>query len=407
MRRDLDPTVQRSLDELDRALAGDPAAEPDLALLVADVRAAAPGPGDAFVAELDRRVAARFPAAEEARAARPRRALVWRLAPAGGLAAGLVALVVVLGGNNGDDAVTSSAAPEGGGAAALEAERPAGAPEPLQDQAADQDTAGGPEPSALRRDSMAPPAAGAAPTPGATAFSVPAPVAPTPSRPGGRRAVQRAAELTLTPDADEVQDVADDVVRTTQSVGGYVQTSDVDVRDGAASASLLVRVPAARLDDALARLSRLAEVGALRQQSEDITGAVESAAGRLSDARAERRALLRALGRATTEREIRSLRARLADSRRRIARDEAALDRQRRRADLATVAVTVTGRPTGDDDDEGGTWTPGDALGDAWRVLQVLGGALVVGLAALLPVALLALLARLVVRRRREAVLGG
>ncbi len=191
-------------------------------------------------------------------------------------------------------------------------------------------------------------------------------------------------------------------MRTTQALGGYVGTSEIDTSEERGEARFTLQIPTARLDDALARLSRLASVGGLRQASTDVTGAVESAEGRLSDARSERRALLRALGRATTEQQIRSLRARLADSRRRIARDEAALERQRRRADLATVSVTVTGERAGGED-EGGAWTPGDALDDAWGILQVAGSVLVVVLAVGLPVAAAALLGRLAVRRRREA----
>jgi hypothetical protein len=380
-RTDLDPTAVRELEELDRALAGDPAAEPELALLIADVRAAAGVPDDAFVARLDREVAARFPRPE--RAPRRRPALTWRLAPAGALLAGLVALVVVLGSGThsadlGQTPVTEEAVPG---------------------PAADAGTGASGESFDTDDRAVAPQAA---------APSLSAPVPPvTPSAPGGRRSVERDAELTLTPPVDEVQEVADGVVRTAQAAGGYVGTSEVDIGEERAEARFTLRIPSARLDDALARLSKLASVGGLRQASTDITGAVESAEGRLSDARAERRALLRALGRATTEREIRSLRARLADSRRRIAADEAALERQRRRASLATVAVTVTGDAAQADGDDGGAWTPGDAVGDAWRVLQIAGGVLVVGLAVLLPFGLLALLGRLLLRRRREAVLEG
>jgi hypothetical protein len=57
----------------------------------------------------------------------------------------------------------------------------------------------------------------------------------------------------------------------------------------------------------------------------------------------------------------------------------------------------------------GGRWTPGDALGDAARVLEVIAGVLLIGAAVLLPVGLIAVLAayagRLVVRRRRERAL--
>jgi hypothetical protein len=220
--------------------------------------------------------------------------------------------------------------------------------------------------------------------------------------------VQRAAELTLTPAPADVQDTADGVVRETQAAGGYVQQSSISTRDGGGSASFTLRIPSARLDATLGRLSKLAHVGALNQSASDITAQTASAADLLSEARAERRALLRSLGRATTDRQIASLKARLRDNRSAIAQRKGALDAQRRRADLATVAVNVEG--TGKADNNGaGAWTPRDALHDAGRVLEVAGGVALIALAVLAPLAILAALAvlagRSVRRHRREAAL--
>ena len=60
-----DPETERALHELEAALAGEPTADPDLALLVADVDAARPAPSAAFLASLDARVHAGFPREEE------------------------------------------------------------------------------------------------------------------------------------------------------------------------------------------------------------------------------------------------------------------------------------------------------------------------------------------------------
>ncbi len=66
----------------------------------------------------------------------------------------------------------------------------------------------------------------------------------------------------------------------------------------------------------------------------------------------------------------------------------------------------MTVRSTG----ESGAWTPGDALDDAGRILQVIVGILLVVGALLAALALLVLAAvlaaRLMRRRRRNAVLG-
>jgi hypothetical protein len=243
----------------------------------------------------------------------------------------------------------------------------------------------------------------AAPAPSSSAGSTSADsAAPAPAR-----RVQRGAALTLTPAPHDVQDVADGVVRETQAAGGYVAESAVSTTDAGGSARFTLRIPSAQLDDALARLSRLAHVGSLTQDATDITATFTSAAERLSDARAERRALLQALGRASTDRQVAALRARLRANRSEISRRKGELAAVARRANTATVQVDVEG--TGKPEATGGAWTPGDALHDAGRVLEVAGGVALVAGAVLAPLAVLAALAaaltRTTRRRRREAAL--
>src|SRR3954469_2326837 len=60
-----DPEAEHGLRELEAALTGEPAADPDLALLVADVRDARPEPDPTFLASLDARVHAGFPTERE------------------------------------------------------------------------------------------------------------------------------------------------------------------------------------------------------------------------------------------------------------------------------------------------------------------------------------------------------
>jgi Domain of unknown function (DUF4349) len=174
------------------------------------------------------------------------------------------------------------------------------------------------------------------------------------------------------------------------------------------SGSLRLRIPSVRLASAIERLSALAPVGSLSQGATDITGATGSAAERVADARAERTALLRALGRATADREISSLRERLRINRSRLARARGDLESLRRRARLSTVDVSVRAAADGGSDG-GGAWTPGDALGDALGVLQVAAGVAVVGAAALVPLLALGgaglLAGRAMTRRRREQAL--
>ena len=384
---------ERELEALDRALLGEPVEFElrELEELVHDIRATAPEMSRAFAARLEHEVGEGFPIPREQpsrmRAARRR----WILLPAlGSVAAVLVALVVVLGGDGSDSRTTVDGFATAGGQSSSES---AGA-------AADQAAA---EPSTAAAPAPAASAGRAAPVP---------PVAPDPAvdaKPSARK-VERSASLALETPAGDFDKTVAAVQARVASFGGIVasaQTAESDAAGGEATFDL--RIPAERLDRALAALAKLGDVSERSQSMQDITGSFTSAQERLSDARAERRGLLRALERATTQAQVDSLKAQLRSVGSRIRALKGELSSLRRRADLATVLLTV--RCTGESGATGGggQWTPGDAAGDALRVLEVVAGVLLVSLAVLVPAALLgaaiALAVRLARRRRREAAL--
>jgi hypothetical protein len=370
----LDPAVSAELEALEAALAGDPAAEPELAALVRDVRAEAPTMDLGFRARLDERVEHEF-----ARAPRRRRFALRPLIPALGVAgcvlAAIVAVALTAGGGDSNDSAGSA----GGRAAAPLATTQGEA----SDSAKSSSGSSGGGGSAL----ASPPAAAA---------------------PARQRRVERSTRLELT--TTDVQKASDGVVRATQAAGGFVQSSQVSTGDGRSTASFVLRVPTDRLDDALARLSKLGHVKSLQQSADDITGAYDSASGRLAEARAERRGLLRALAKATPAEQVNSLRARIADNRRDLQRYQRDFNAVRNRANLATVAVDVTGaarKQAAAPSD--GPWTPGDAAHDALRVLEVSAGVALIALAVLFPLGLVGaaggFAAVALRRRRREAAL--
>jgi hypothetical protein len=339
-----DPTVAAELAELDRALAGE---DSPLNQLVADVRAQRPQIEPAFAARLDRMV-------DDARTT-PRRPRWLAWSSLAGLAAAVIVAVVLVSGN--DRTPLRGLSPQ------------------------------------VRAPSTA------AESGAAKSLASPAPVS------GQARKVERTTALALSTDRADVQNVADDVVATTQRFGGIVDSSQTSTSDSEASAVFVLRIPTARLDDAIAALSKLAHVSSLQQGSTDITSSFVSSEARLHDARAERRALLKALARATTTQAIDAIKARLRDNRSQIAQLKGELDALRRRANLARVDVTVAGN--GHASSGGGGWTPADAARDALRVLEVAAGVILVGLAAGIPLALLLgaawLAAHSTRRRRREA----
>lgn len=365
--------VQRDLAAIDAALAGEPADGElaELALLVRDQR---PRLDPGARARLDERADARF-AARRVRAPR-RRALL----PALGAAATILVVSVGVYGGLGARDAGEPVAP-GGEAATRTA------------------------PSAERARESADEAASAPSS--ATA----APVAPSAGLPS--RSVQRAAELLLATTPGRLDEVAGAVMRTTEALGGYVAGSAVHSRGGrGGSASFQLRVPSARLETALARLSRLARVRSRNTSSLDVTGAVVSARDRVSALEAERRGVLRQLAAAGTPEETEAARARLRAVDVRLARAKAHREELRRRVAYSTIDVElVTERRAGAGSGTNDHWTPGDGLRVAVRVLEIAAGAMLVALALLLPAALLAALGfgawRVVRSRRREAALDG
>jgi hypothetical protein len=388
----LDPQIAAELDALEAALNGEPTADPALVALVEDVRATAAPMPLGLKTRLEERVEAGFPRERKQRGERhlPR----WALPAMGAAASVLIALVVFNGARDsgtqgvgeplssadGDSTAKTLAAPSPGRAGGA-----AGSGTVAADEAAPG--------TALPQESDA------------------KPVSPSQDTLRRDRKVEKAVELTLRVGAGQLEDAADGVVRTTQRLGGYVADSQVSARGRGGSATFTLRIPTKRLDTATSQLSKLGHVTRLDQSSRDITSAFVSVEEQLSDARAERRALLRALGKATTPAKIASLRERIRLNRSEIAQYKGQLNALRRRADLATISVEIVARgkasaAPGSGDDR---WSPGDAAKDALRVLEVAAGVLVIAIAIAAPLALLGGLTvlggRSARRRRREHAL--
>jgi hypothetical protein len=322
----------------------------------AELRAVAPRPEPAFRARLDAQVDAGFP--------RPQRRLrlpsLRIVLPAAGTAvAAVVAVALVLG--NGQDG-------------------PAGGPD-----------------VAVQRET-------ATPGPAADSGAAAAPTQSVAPAPAGRR-VERSARLELGARAGRFQAVTDGVVRTTQRFGGFVATSQIGRDGGGGTATFLLRIPAARLDDAMAELSRLGTIRSIEGSTQDLTGTYDAASSQLEDARTQRRAIVARLATASGA-EADRLRTRLATATAKVERLERRQRELRARTTYATVDLTVVGARTGAvAPPSDGPWTPGDAWRDARRALEIAAGILIVVASFAVPLGLLAWLAVLLRRRRRDAVL--
>jgi hypothetical protein len=377
--------------------------ERELALAVA---AEAPAPDPDFARQLDDRVARGFP--RDSRAARltlarARAAAALRrrpsLALAGGIASLLLALAVAVPLIRGDDAVQHADLPRA----------PA-----TQDQsgAAELDSSSSVE--ALRPSLPAEPLlARPVPGDGNALQTVPAP----PSRPGFApdtrdRRIERSAALTLAAPDERLDRVAADIATVTDRYRGFVLSSSLATGDEGATTGggFELRIPAARLDAALADLAKLGQVRSQTTAGQDVTAAFVTAGDRLEAARAERASLLTRLEGAETDRAATALRLQLDANAGEINRLKSRIAALRIRTNYANVAVTLqsidadtaAGSASGDGGLRGALDDAAGSLGDALELaIRALGVAL--------PLALLAAAGafafRALQRRRRESSL--
>ncbi|MGZ8666357.1 MAG: DUF4349 domain-containing protein, partial [Solirubrobacterales bacterium] len=247
----------------------------------------------------------------------------------------------------------------------------------------------------------------------------PAPAAPSPSPSGpfasqqSRRAVERSARLVLGTDPEGVRPAADRVFATVGRYDGIVLRSSIrDGASGEAGADFSLLIPSDRLGAALTDLSSIAEVRSREETAQDITAPTVTVSDHLREARAEVEGLLEQLAGADSDSERAAIKEQLRFHQRRVATLRASLNDLRRRANFSRVSVQLlTGDaavfPAAGED----RWTIGDAAADAVRILAIAAGVTLVGLAALGPIALLALLAwlgrRAWVRAGRERALEG
>jgi uncharacterized protein DUF4349 len=325
-----------------------------------------PTPNDAFATRLDRRVAAGFPSGSRTESGD--RELTWgRLLPALGALAAVAVVVVVINNNSGPRLASNHSATT---SAPAQATAPTG--RDLQGQSSAQ-------------------------------VASPAPV-PRASRPrNGRTPLQeQTASLGLATDAGKLQDTADGVAQVTDRYDGFVDSSTVHVGGAHGHASFALRIPTAHLNDAMSDLSDLGHVTSSDTGSTNVTGSYVDAAKAYRDAQAKVASLLDELRNASSPTEAASIKRKIVVARQQLAATREALRGIKQHVALTPVNVQITAQ--GD-----GNWSIGDASDDAVSVLEAIGGALLIALAVLVPLAALSVAvwlgARELHRRQREAPL--
>lgn len=227
-----------------------------------------------------------------------------------------------------------------------------------------------------------------------------------------QRKVAQTVSVALATSPEDFRDAADGVLDVVRDHNGFVRRSSVSggdpgvdgARPGRASFGL--RIPANRLQAALGALSDLGHLVSRTDGTRDITARFRSAQDRIEAFTDSRDRLLRRLEDAVTETEQESIRRRLRVVESQLERAREDLARAQQRVRLVPVTVTIDADEAVADD---AGWGLGDAVDDAGDILRASLGVGLVGAAALLPIALLVLLAllaaRLVRGQQRERAL--
>lgn len=210
------------------------------------------------------------------------------------------------------------------------------------------------------------------------------------------RKIVRTGEISI-----EVPNVAAAVGRVRAlalELGGYVGSSESGTLGQ--SATLTLRIPADRFEDALARLHKLdGDVLSEATREEDVTSAVVDLEARLKNLQASEVQYRALLAQATKIEDILSVQTRLDDVRGQIEQLQAQHKELTGLADLATLTVTLV---PGAVQQAAGNWDPGKTVTDAFAALvgfgQNLGNAaiwlVIVVLPALIGLAILLWLVR-------------
>jgi hypothetical protein len=223
------------------------------------------------------------------------------------------------------------------------------------------------------------PANGSQSTPAAAAAAPPA------------RQVERTATLDLGVAPSSIQSTSQQVFTLVSSYRGYVRQSNVSSGGPYGGASFDLRIPSSQLAAAIAALSHLGHVRSENDTTNDVTEQFDSLQGSLAGLRAERASLLKQLAGASEPQQEAALKARLHALDGRISNVQRELAALRERVNYTRLALTLTAEtPVGS---KQGDLTPGGAARDAGQILEAALAVLVIGVAAVVPVAALALAA--------------
>jgi hypothetical protein len=221
------------------------------------------------------------------------------------------------------------------------------------------------------------------------------------------RRIERTSTLDLGVAPGSIESSAQTVFTIVGSFNGYVRQSNVSSGGGQSGASFDVRLPTANLTAAIAALSHLGHVRSENDTTNDVSDQFDALQRSLGDLRAERASLLRQLAGTADAQRAATLKARLHVVEVGIAQRQGTLRSLRARIEYTRLSLSLT--PEAKGAASHGDLTPGAAARDAARVLDAALAVLVIGAAAVLPLALVGIAGWIAValtrRRLRERTL--
>jgi len=225
-----------------------------------------------------------------------------------------------------------------------------------------------------------------------------------------QRQIVKTGEVTL--EVDNVANALGRVRAMAVELGGYVGGAQAGTLDQAAT--LTLRIPALRFDDALSRLHQIGtKVLVESTREEDVTAAVVDLQARLKNLQASEVQYRVLVAKATKIEDILAVQSRLDDVQGQIEQLTAQLKQLSAQADLSTLTVTL--QPKAQPIKEASsTWDPGDAVSSAVSALLQIGQGLatvgiwlaIVGLPVIIVLAILALILARTGLLRRPAPAG-
>jgi hypothetical protein len=215
----------------------------------------------------------------------------------------------------------------------------------------------------------------------------------------GDQRIIKTGEITL--EVENVGVALGEVRALATSLGGYVGGSQAGTLDD--RATLTLRIPADRFDDALARIHELdGDVVAEASREQDVTGQIVDLEARIENLQASEVTYRDLVARATEIEDILAVQSRLDEVRGQIEQLQGQLESVAGQADLSTLTVTLVPQAapvTAQSED----WDPGAQVAAAVAALLGVGQGLVTGLiwigVVILPIALVVGVAALVVLR--------